>query len=222
MLFETLTCSTLIYFLAHDLLEGPLNRFIENDEALGAILKQATHLADVLKVAFDTPTGIPVNTLLAQPIRPSDDKTNGLATIGTLVLEWMRLSDKTGNPEYGILAEKAQQYLLRPEPQDIAEPFPGLLGTDVNISTGQFINSNGGWGGGTDSFYEYLIKMYLYDTSRYGTYRDRWIVAADSSIRYMASHPTTRPELTFMAGWRSKDELSFSSGHRKSIDRFIV
>ena len=88
------------------------------------------------------------------------------------------------------------------------------MGSSVKLSDGQFVDGNGGWGGGTDSFYEYLIKMYLYDPGRFKEYRDRWIAAADSSIKYIVSHPTTRPELTFLAMWRGK-ELRFVSQHRK-------
>ncbi|KAK1775008.1 glycoside hydrolase [Copromyces sp. CBS 386.78] len=189
-----------------------------------AILSQAVRLADSLSVAFNTPSGIPDNTLVFDPKtgpRRAGRQTNGLATIGTLVLEWTRLSDLTGNSTYAQLAQRAESFLLNPQPPQIAEPFPGLLGTNVNITTGLFVDSSGGWGGGTDSFYEYLIKMYLYDPTRFTLYRDRWIQAADSSIQYIASHPSTRPDLTFLAGWRGgggggprgNTTLRFSSGH---------
>lgn len=189
-----------------------------------AILGQAVRLADALSVAFDTPSGIPDNILIFDPTtgpRRVGQKTNGIATIGTLVLEWTRLSDLTGNSTYARLAQRAESFLLNPQPSRIAEPFPGLLGTNVNISTGLFVDSSGGWGGGTDSFYEYLIKMYLYDPDRFGLYRDRWVLAADSSITYVASHPSTRPDLTFLGGWRGprgNTTLRFSSGHLDCFD----
>lgn len=185
-----------------------------------AILSQAISLADALSVAFDTPSGIPDNVLVFDPKtgpRRVGQKTNGIATIGTLVLEWTRLSDLTGNSTYARLAQRAESFLLNPQPKAIAEPFPGLLGTNVDISTGLFVDSSGGWGGGTDSFYEYLIKMYLYDPDRFSLYRDRWTLAADSSIKYIASHPSTRPDLTFLGGWRNKT-LRFSSGHLDCFD----
>jgi mannosyl-oligosaccharide alpha-1,2-mannosidase len=179
-------------------------------------LNQALQLADLLSVAFNTTTGIPVNDLLFQAPKPvqTSETTNGIATIGTLVLEWTRLSDKTGITKYAEYAQKAQAYLLKPQPAS-GEPFPGLLGTNVLISDGTFTDSQGGWGGGDDSFYEYLIKMYLYDESRFGVYKDRWVAAIDSSIKYIASHPTSRPDLTFLAGWYNSEELYFGSGHRK-------
>jgi len=168
----------------------------------------------MLSVAFDTPTGIPDNTLKPNPIRKSGSSSNGLATIGTLVLEWTRLSDLTGNQVYAKLAQKAESYLLRPKPAS-AEPFPGLLGSVVDLKNGSFLDMAGGWGGGTDSFYEYLIKMYLYDPGKFGEYKERWVAAADSTIKYLASHPSSRPELTFLAMWNNRT-LRFVSEHCES------
>lgn len=88
------------------------------------------------------------------------------------MLEWTRLSDLTGKPIYAELTQKAESYLLNPQPAG-GEPFPGLLGSHVNLMTGDFIDTSGGWSGGTDSFYEYLIKMYVYDKSRFEFYKER-------------------------------------------------
>ncbi|KAK4198583.1 glycoside hydrolase [Triangularia verruculosa] len=195
---------------AYDLITGPLKpHFNYTDHQTGAILQQAKRLADNLKVAFNTPSGIPDNDLFFGPPRKKGSKSNGLATAGTLVLEWTRLSDLTGDSQYEKLAQKAEKYLLHPRPA-LGEPFPGLLGASVNLETGLFENGAGGWGGGTDSFYEYLIKMYLYDSTKFGEYRDRWVLAADSSIRYLISHPATRPDLTFLAMWRDRTLHYFS------------
>lgn len=90
-------------------------------------------------------------------------------------MEWSRLSDLTGNTTYTELAQKGESYLINPQSQPgvNGQPFPGMLGTDVDIATGLFVDSVGGWNGGDDSFYEYLLKSYVYDPSRYGTYKDR-------------------------------------------------
>lgn len=185
----------------YDLLTTPgaLKGNEANKTQLAAVLSQAQHLADNLKVAFDTPSGVPDNDLQFGPPRRNGSATNGLATIGTLVLEWTRLSDLTGNPLYGQLAQKGEDHLLDPQPKALAEPFPGLVGTNVNITTGEFIDGNGGWVGGDDSFYEYLIKMYIYDPVRFAHYKDRWVLAVESSMQHLASHPATRPDLTFLA-----------------------
>ncbi|KAK3381543.1 glycoside hydrolase [Podospora didyma] len=198
---------------AYDLMTGPLAVYGSGDTSnVTEVLRQAKRLADNLKVAFDTPSGVPDNMLRFGPPRKVGQTSNGIATIGTLVLEWTRLSDLTGNPEYGVLAQKAESYLLQPKNPALGEPFPGLLGTNVDIKTGLFLDGNGGWGGGDDSFYEYLIKMYLYDPIRFHEYGERWVTAVDSSIKYLVSHPTTRPDLTFLAMWNNRT-LQFVSEH---------
>ncbi|KAK0707508.1 glycoside hydrolase family 47 protein [Lasiosphaeris hirsuta] len=197
---------------AYDLMTGPLGNQTYDTRYVNAVLHQAKRLADNLKVAFDTPSGVPDNNIRFGPPRKTGSDSNGIATIGTLVLEWTRLSDLTGDPEYGRLAQRAERYLLEPRPKNVGEPFPGLLGTNVNISSGLFLDSDGGWGGSDDSFYEYLIKMFLYDPVRFAEYRDRWTLAADSSMEYLVSHPTSRPDLTYLAMWNNRT-LQFVSEH---------
>lgn len=207
-------------FVGYDLLTGPLASQYGNATAKAdAVLAQAKNLGDTLKFAFDTPTGIPDNSVYLDPPRLANSTDNGLATIGTLVLEWTRLSDLTGDPSYGQLAQLGESYLINPINPELGEPFPGLLGSDVSIANGTFLDSQGGWTGGTDSYYEYLIKMYLYDPDRFSTYKDRWVSAADSSIQYLASHPTSRPDLTFLAYYfnNSKNGLDYYSEHRESL-----
>lgn len=202
---------------AYDLLTGPLKSQAATrypPSTIKAVLTQAVRLADNLKVAFHTPTGIPDNILRFNPPRTTNSTTNGLATIGTLVLEWTRLSDITGNPEYARLAQRAESHLLSPQPPAVGEPFPGLLGSDVDISTGLFVTSAGGWGGGSDSFYEYLVKMHVYSPSRFGGYMDRFLPAAESSLAYLLSHPVGHPELTYLAMWENATTLHFVSEHR--------
>ncbi|RYP18007.1 hypothetical protein DL767_009926 [Monosporascus sp. MG133] len=205
---------------AYDLLTGPLSEYGQDQEAVKALLDQATHLADILSDSFDTPSGIPRNTLFVTPsgTRPSDEETNGIATIGTLILEWTRLSDLTGDPKYHELVQKAENYLLSPLNPELGEPFPGLIGTNLNVTDGLFVDSRGGWNGGTDSFYEYLIKMYLYDSEKYEFYLERWITAIDSSIEHLTSHPTSRPDITFLAAYRGANDLNFVSTHLACFD----
>lgn len=111
-----------------------------------------------MSYAFDTPSGVPYNNLIFSNRSNDGSQTNGLATVGTLVLEWTRLSDLTGDETYGALTQQAESYLLAPRPAS-SEPWPGLVGTNINITTGRFVDAVGGWNGGDDSFYEYLIKV---------------------------------------------------------------
>jgi len=200
----------------YDLLMGPYKNLIGSRTAeVQTLLTQAKNLGDVLKFAFNTTSGVPYNNLNIET-QTSTDTTNGLATIGTLVLEWSRLSDLTGDQQYSNLARKGEDYLLNPRPS-YNVPFPGLLGTNIDISTGMLVDASGGWVGGDDSFYEYLIKAYVYDQDRFATYKDRWIVAAESTISYLTSHPDSRPDLTYVAEFNNKT-LVLESQHLACFD----
>jgi mannosyl-oligosaccharide alpha-1,2-mannosidase len=196
-LFET-TIRYLGGLLAgYDLLKGPAESLAPSPDAVEKILTQAQSLADSIKYAFDTPTGIPYNNLNLSSKGHDNAKTNSLAGVGTLVLEWSHLSDLTGNAEYGRISQKAESYLLNPQPS-WTQPFPGLVGTNIAIETGIFQDNLVGWIGGDDSFYEYLIKMYVYGPHRFAPYKDRWVTAAESTMRHLVSSPAPRPDLTFL------------------------
>lgn len=190
---------------AYDLLKGPFSHLAVNATLVDALLTQATALADVLKFAFDTPSGIPVNSLYIENQTFSDNSLAddnvtymaGLAELGSLQIEWQRLSDLTGDPQYGELAQRAESYFLRPS----GEIWPGLTGGLFNTTSGAIIDEYGGWTSGNDSAYEYLVKMYAYDPERYGLYGERFTAAADSSIAHVLSSPTSRPDLTTVATW---------------------
>ncbi|ORY12533.1 mannosyl-oligosaccharide alpha-1,2-mannosidase-like protein [Clohesyomyces aquaticus] len=183
----------------YDFLTGPLKGVADKKSNIDALLSQSKSLANALSFAFETPTGLPYNTL-DFTTRTNDGSPNGLATVGTLVLEWTRLGDLTGNLTYTRLTQTAESYLLNPKPAS-SSPWPGLLGTNINVTTGEFLDASGGWVGGDDSYYEYLIKMYVYDPERFASYRDAWIAAADSTIAHLTSHPSTQPNLTFVAAY---------------------
>lgn len=199
--------------VGYDLLKGPFKSVVKNQTLVNNLLTQAESLANGLKVSFNTTSGVPDPTVYFNPTyRNSGTGNNNVAEIGTLVLEWTHLSDLTGNPLYGQLAQKGESYLLNPTGSP--EAWPGLVGTYVSTGNGQFQDSNGSWSALSDSFYEYLIKMYLYDPDTFGEYKDRWVLAADSTIAHLASHPTSRQDLTFLSQY-SGQTTSPQSGHCK-------
>lgn len=208
--------------LGYDLLQGPFDYLLNEPTKTGALLSQAKTLADALSYAFDTESGIPDNMInITSGALMTPDGSTGIAVAGSLVMEWTRLSDILGDPKYANLAQRAEDHLLNPVyDSPLSEPFPGLEGSSLNYHTGRFTNVAGGWVGGADSFYEYLIKMWVYDNEKYAQYSQRWQDAADSSIRHLGSHPSSRPDLTFIAQYNGKD-LIFESEHCESDKEYI-
>ncbi|KOS47904.1 hypothetical protein ACN38_g1160 [Penicillium nordicum] len=216
-LFETTIRYLAGMLSGYDLLKDPATKNLAvKPTQVDALLTQSKKLGDVLKFAFDTPSGVPYNNININSKGNDGSGTNGLAVTGTLVLEWTRLSDLTGDDEYAKISQKAQSYLLKPQPSS-GEPFPGLVGSNINISNGHFTDGAVSWNGGDDSFYEYLIKMYVYDPKRFASYKDRWVLAAESTIKHLQSHPAPRPEVTWLASYYN-GQYDLSSQHLTCFD----
>jgi mannosyl-oligosaccharide alpha-1,2-mannosidase len=145
-------------------------------------------LADTLKFAFDTPSGVPWKTLWIEKQESNGNTANSAVAVGSLILEWTRLAQLTGKSEYRIMVEEAMKPLLHPQPS-WTESFPGIVGNWVDVLSGEFTDDWGSWGPGGDSFYEYLIKMFAYDQTNYGFNKERWVTAADSVMEYMVETP---------------------------------
>jgi mannosyl-oligosaccharide alpha-1,2-mannosidase len=111
--------------------------------------------------------------------------------------------------DYANLTQLAEEYLLYPTYKNTTvQPLPGLRGTNIDLRTGTFLDSEGGWGGGDDSYYEYLIKMFVYNPRSFPDYKDEWLKAVDSSATSeIFSHPYSRPDLTFLSNWDGQDAV---------------
>ena len=80
---------------AYDLLKGPFAHLDFSERNVDALLTSANSLADNLKFAFDTPTGVSVNAIylqnqsfVHQNVAIPNTYYAGLAELGTLCLEW--------------------------------------------------------------------------------------------------------------------------------------
>lgn len=197
-----------------------------NQSHVDALLWQARTLSDKLKPMFDTPTGIPmmfVNFTTNIASNSAGDQgnstTQNTAITGTIIHEWHRLSDLTGDPSYRTLADRAESHLINPHP---APKYPFLVGGTIDFISGNFTTFDAGWQSGIDSFYEYLIKTYIYNpASTPAAYRDFWLGAANSTLENLALHPFEHEELTFITQldndgnfrWYMDDYACFAGGN---------
>ncbi|KAJ5263559.1 mannosyl-oligosaccharide alpha-1-2-mannosidase 1B [Penicillium angulare] len=200
-----------------------------DDDLVEALLSQAKSLATAISPVFDTDTGLPVAQLnfSTQQLVRSTTSVNGVtynstntAQAGTLILEYYRLSDLTGDESFRENAKKAEKYLINPSP---APAFPGLVGTELDTDSGKFITFDGGWEAGVDSFIEYLIKTYVYDRddSFASDLKDFWLTTAESSAKNIALSPYKNPQLTFLSQvdsngsimWTMDDYACFAGGN---------
>ncbi|THX06335.1 glycoside hydrolase [Aureobasidium pullulans] len=212
---------------AWDLLNGPFSHMVTNSDLRHALYAQMTILGDILSCAFDTPSGVPRDWVDPASCQTDQATQNSIAGAGTMILEFARLSDITGNQTYVNLAQTAEEYLLKPQPAS-GEPYPGLLGSFISVESGEILGSKDSWGAFADSFYEYLLKAYLYNSDLYESYLERWLVAADSTIRLIGSHPYGHPEWTLLPSWdgtnlqNSMESLSWFAGGNFILGGMII
>lgn len=202
---------------AWELLNGPFKSTVKDPRLLQVLYSKMVVLGNALACGFDTRSGIPLNWVDPVECNTDDGHSNTLAGAGSLILEFSKLSEITGDDKYFRLARQAQDYLIDPRPA-IAQPFPGLLGSFIGVDDGNFLNSQGSWGSLSDSFYEYLLKAYIYDRRAFPSYLERWHAAADSTILFVGSHPYGHPEWTLLPYWEgvktthAMDALSWFAG----------
>jgi mannosidase alpha-like ER degradation enhancer 2 len=116
-------------------------------------LALATDLADRLLPAFRSPTGMPFRYVNLRTGVTRDPVSNP-AEIGTLMLEFGALARITDRPVYYDTAKRAVEALYR------RRSAIGLVGSTIDVRTGEWQDSTSHVGGGIDSWYEYLLKSW--------------------------------------------------------------
>ncbi|WJX42598.1 mannosyl-oligosaccharide 1,2-alpha-mannosidase [Trifolium repens] len=122
-------------------------------------LDKARDIADRLLPAWNTPTGIPYNIInLSQGRAHNPGWTGGesiLADSGTEQLEFIALSQRTGDPKYQQKVENVITFLNKTFPDDGFLP----IYIYINLRSGTTGYSPITFGAMGDSFYEYLLKV---------------------------------------------------------------
>jgi mannosidase alpha-like ER degradation enhancer 2 len=118
------------------------------------LLALAEDLGTRLLPAFDSPTGIPYRFVNLKTGKVRDPETNP-AEAGTLLIEFGTLSKLTRKP---VFYDKAKRALVEVYKR---RSSIGLVGSRINVETGQWTAKGSHISGGIDSYYEYLLKCWL-------------------------------------------------------------
>jgi len=139
-------------------------------------LELAKDLGDRLLPVFDTQTGLPYTHInLKTGIQKGTN--NNPAEIGTLMLEFGMLSRLTGDIKYYEKAKRAVTELFNKRSEI------NLVGTSIDIETGEWTNSSSHISGMIDSYYEYLLKAYLLFDDK--DFLDMWEVSIKAVNKYL-------------------------------------
>src|SRR5205823_2129284 len=98
-------------------------------------LKLAEDLGKRLMPAFNSPTGMPYRFVNLQTGKTSDSLSNP-AEIGTLTLEFGKLSQLTGNASYYAAAKRAALEIFE------SRSKIGLVGSTIDVNTGEWKDSD--------------------------------------------------------------------------------
>ncbi|NWS11144.1 MA1C1 mannosidase, partial [Pachyramphus minor] len=183
---------------------------------------KALELGEKLLPAFNTPTGIPrgvinlgrQDTLKAPFFSPCSGMSwswgwasagsSILAEFGTLHLEFLHLSELSGNPVFAEKASASHLVLNRVEkPQGL---YPNFL----SPVTGNWVQHHVSIGGLGDSFYEYLIKSWLMSDKKDLEAKKMY----DDALEAIEKHLVKKSAggLTYIAEWRG-GILDHKMGH---------
>ncbi|NWZ28512.1 MA1C1 mannosidase, partial [Asarcornis scutulata] len=191
---------------------------------------KALELGEKLLPAFNTPTGIPrgVINLGRQDTCSLFSSCSGmswswgwasagssiLAEFGTLHLEFLHLTELSGNP---VFAEKASTSQLTNEMVmnirkvlNRVEKPQGLYPNFLSPVTGNWVQHHVSIGGLGDSFYEYLIKSWLMSDKKDSEAKKMY----DDALEAIEKHLVRRSAggLTYIAEWRG-GILDHKMGH---------
>jgi len=115
------------------------------------LLNLAEDLGNRLLPVFESPTGLPYRYVNLKTGKVRGNVTNP-AEAGTLLIEFGTLAKLTNRP---VFFEKAKRALVEIYKR---RSSIGLVGTWINVETGQWTNTDSHISGAIDSYYEYLLK----------------------------------------------------------------
>ena len=115
------------------------------------LLNLAEDLGNRLLPVFESPTGLPYRYVNLKTGKVRGNVTNP-AEAGTLLIEFGTLAQLTSRP---VFFEKAKRALV--EVYRRRSPI-GLVGTWIDVETGQWTDTDSHISGAIDSYYEYLLK----------------------------------------------------------------
>jgi mannosyl-oligosaccharide alpha-1,2-mannosidase len=194
---------------------GKINVFETNIRHLGGLLaafelsgdkrllNKAKEVGEMLYHAFDTPNHMPITRWdfrAAGEGKPQiADEQVLLAEIGSMTMEFTRLSQLTGDPKWYDAVTRITRHL---EDQQGKTKLPGMWPLVVNARKADFTEDSGfTLGSMADSTYEYLGKMYALLGGQDAIYRKLYEKALDAAKNTLYRPSTPEDSDLLMSGF---------------------
>ena len=171
---------------------GLLGAYDLTDRKHNVLLQKAIELGEMLYHAFDTPNHMPITRwdwhIAEAGDSPQHASTDSIvAEVGSLTLEFTRLTQLTGDKKY---YDAVQRITALFRDQQNQTSIPGLFPIRVNPFAENFHSGDVyTMGGQADSLYEYLPKEYLLLQGTDETFRYMYESALDAAKSYLAFEP---------------------------------
>lgn len=160
------------------------------------LLAKAVELGDMLFAGFNTPSRMPVDFFdMGQSQSGQGLQVEGgvvAASPGTLLLEFTRLTQLTGDPKYyGAIAPIADLFHEGQNQTNIPGIWPQWVSMSTpDVASGSFFSL----GSGADSLFEYTVKMHVLlggHEPKYATMSAGWMDAGDEHLLFRPMLPDT-------------------------------
>ncbi|KAI8592931.1 glycoside hydrolase [Geranomyces variabilis] len=176
-----------VFELTIRVLGGLLSAHHMTDFKHPELLTRAKELADILLLAFDTPSKLPLESINFATRTPraanSGAGPGSTAEITTLALEFKYLAFLTGDKKYWDAVDTIGKVIAKLEKTD------GLAPIFISTSTGEWFSREIRLGSRGDSYYEYLGKQYLLTSDQFYLDEYRKAVAGIRKHLLGISHP---------------------------------
>ena len=163
-------------------------------------LKKARQLADKLTPAFNTESGIPTGMVNFRTGAPSGGWSGNnaiLSELGSLQIEFRYLAEKVKERSYEVKSMRPFQVMYHKRPET------GLYPIKVNNRDGSFADTQVTFGALGDSFYEYLLKVWLQGGRKESWLREMYDRAMNGVMdKLLLASDTTG--LAFLSDWNGR------------------
>ncbi|KAK4141848.1 glycoside hydrolase [Dichotomopilus funicola] len=158
------------------------------------LLDKAVELGDMLYAGFDTPNHMPANRFHFQSAKEGRLEPSGheaSAAVGSLSLEFTRLSQLSGDPKYYRAIDGVKRELVRTQNET---SLPGMWPIFIDLQNRFFApGTSFSLGASADSAYEYLSKMHALLGGRDPAYGQLHTKAMDTAARHILFRPMLPP-----------------------------
>nr|VDC61562.1 unnamed protein product [Brassica rapa] len=178
-------------------------------------LNVAKDLADRLLSAFSSsPTPVPYSDVILRDstAHPAPGGMSSTAEVASVQLEFNYLSAVSGDPKYSTEAMKVLAHIKT------LPKTEGLVPIYISPQSGEFVGENIRLGSRGDSYYEYLIKVWLQQGGKLNsdfTYLHDMYTEAMKGVRHLLVHKSIPKGLVFVGElpYGSKGEFSPKMDH---------